>query len=215
MYDTFERLPTEKRTAILASGIKEFSQKSYSEASTDAITKRSHISKGLLFHYFKSKSSFYLYCLETALQALVVEGCLLQGKDFYDILFHALNEKLELIKQYPDEMHFIHMASRESNTSIYASKNALLQKYTALGKTNSIAVYSHALQSIDLKKKNDSRVLEALMLYTTSIMNKYLLQYQDTPDAFFSEMPRIQKEFRIYLEYMINGIAKTREEKNL
>ena len=212
MYESFERLSDEKRNVILGSGIKEFSQKTYSEVNTDTITKNSNISKGLLFHYFGTKSNFYLYCLERALQTLVVDFTPNKDKDFYDVVFSSLDEKIELIQKFPDEMHFINMASRESNASIQISKNELLKKYTELGKKNSFEVYSQALQKIDLKDKNNPKVLEALMLYTTSIMNKYLIQYQETPDDFFMDMSRIQNEIKIYLDFLINGIANVKED---
>ena len=212
MYESFERLSDEKRNVILGSGIREFSQKTYSEANTDTITKNSNISKGLLFHYFGTKSNFYLYCLERALQTLVVDFTPNKDKDFYDVVFSSLDEKIELIQKFPDEMHFINMASRESNASIQISKNELLKKYTELGKKNSFEVYSQALQKIDLKDKNNPKVLEALMLYTTSIMNKYLIQYQETPDDFFMDMSRIQNEIKIYLDFLINGIANVKED---
>ena len=56
-FETFEKLPTEKKEYILSTGIKEFSQKSYKDVSTDIITQKCHISKGILFHYFGSKKS--------------------------------------------------------------------------------------------------------------------------------------------------------------
>lgn len=212
MYESFERLSDAKRNVILGSGIKEFSQKTYSEANTDTITKNSNISKGLLFHYFGTKSNFYLYCLERALQTLVVDLTPNKGKDFYDVVFSSLDEKIVLIQKFPDEMHFVNMASRESNASIQISKNELLKKYTEKGKKNSFVVYSQALQKIDLKEKNNPKVLEALILYTTSIMNKYLIQYQETPDDFFMDMSRIQSEIKIYLDFLINGIANVKED---
>ena len=211
MYESFAKLSDEKRNVILGSGIKEFSLKTYSEANTDTITRNSNISKGLLFHYFGTKSNFYLYCLERALQTLVVDFTPNKGKDFHDVVFSSLDEKIELIKKYPDEMHFINMASRESNASIQISKNELLRKYTELGKKNSFVVYSQALQKIDLKDKNNPKVLESLMLYTTSIMNKYLIQYQETPDDFFKDMPCIQSEIKVFLDFLINGIANVKE----
>ena len=207
MYEYFERLSDTKRNVILESGIREFSQKTYSEASTDTITRNGNISKGLLFHYFGTKSNFYLYCLEKALQTLIVDFTPNTGNDFYDVVFSSFNNKIELAKRYPDEMHFINMASRESNASIQESKNELLKKYVEMGKKNSFVVYTQALQKVDLKDKNNPKVLEALMLYTTSIMNKYLIKYQETPDEFFKDMPQIQKEIKEYLDFLINGIA--------
>ena len=48
-FATFEKLPKDKKEYILSTGIKEFSQKSYKDVSTDIITQKCHISKGILF----------------------------------------------------------------------------------------------------------------------------------------------------------------------
>ena len=50
-FESFEKLPEERKEKILAAGIRAFSEKMYREASTDAITRECRISKGILFHY--------------------------------------------------------------------------------------------------------------------------------------------------------------------
>ena len=67
-FESFEKLPGEKKDKILSAGIREFSQKSYNDAGTDRITEQCQISKGILFHYFGSKKKFYLYCLEKSME---------------------------------------------------------------------------------------------------------------------------------------------------
>ena len=61
--ETFEKLPADRKELILSTGIRMFSLSPYSEVSTDSITRTCGISKGMLFQYFGSKRSFYLYCL--------------------------------------------------------------------------------------------------------------------------------------------------------
>ena len=56
--EAFERLSEKKQAAILGAGVKEFSHKTYTEASTDAITIQSNISKGLL--KFKMRKAPFL-----------------------------------------------------------------------------------------------------------------------------------------------------------
>lgn len=61
MNDVFESLPAEKKKRILIAALKEFSEKGYEQASTNSIVKEAGISKGILFHYFKTKRDLYLY----------------------------------------------------------------------------------------------------------------------------------------------------------
>jgi AcrR family transcriptional regulator len=61
------KLPEDKRQRIIDAAIREFAEKGYEQASTNAITAAAGISKGLLFHYFGTKKQLYLHLVEYAL----------------------------------------------------------------------------------------------------------------------------------------------------
>lgn len=95
--------------------MKEFSQKSYKEGSTDSITKACGISQGILFHYFGSKKEFYFFCLEKAMERLTARTEQKEApEDFYDISFSSMDQKLALCVNCRDEMHMVNMASRDA-----------------------------------------------------------------------------------------------------
>lgn len=56
---------------IINAAIIEFSENDYFKASTNSICKNNNISKGLLFHYFKSKDEIFLECIKKAVDELV------------------------------------------------------------------------------------------------------------------------------------------------
>ena len=88
--ETFERLPADRKELIISTGIEEFSRKAYKDSSTDEITRKCGISKGILFHYFGSKREYYLYCLARALECLTANTEKTdedRKDDFYGILF--------------------------------------------------------------------------------------------------------------------------------
>jgi len=58
-----EDVPPGKRERIIRAAVEEFAERGYEIASTNAITARAGISKGLLFHYFGSKKNLYMYVL--------------------------------------------------------------------------------------------------------------------------------------------------------
>jgi len=58
-----EDLPPDKRERIIRAAVEEFAERGYEMASTNAITARAGISKGLLFHYFGSKRNLYVHAL--------------------------------------------------------------------------------------------------------------------------------------------------------
>lgn len=59
------------RERILAAALAEFGTKSYDQASINAICSESQISKGLLYHNFKSKDELYLYCVSLCYQKMM------------------------------------------------------------------------------------------------------------------------------------------------
>lgn len=56
---------------ILHGAMKEFGSKSYTEASLNSIIKTEHLSKGIIYHYFKDKEDLYLTCVSRCVQDLV------------------------------------------------------------------------------------------------------------------------------------------------
>ena len=66
-----------------------------------------------------------------------------------------------------------------------------------------------ALQTLKFKdSENMEKTLEGLSIYINAILNKYLLQYQETPDVFFENCDKIKAEMKIYLDFMLFGICK-------
>ena len=209
-FEAFEKLSADKKELILSAGMKEFSQKPYKEASTDSITKACGISKGLLFHYFGSKKAFYFYCLESAMEKLTAQA---QSKeevnDFYDILFSSMDQKFALCIHYYDEMHMVNMASRDAATEIAQHKAEMMQKYAIQIKMKSAETIRRALQTLHFKHdENMQMTVEGVSLYINAVLNKYLIQYQTTPDAFFQNRDAIKSEMKQYLDMMLFGICQ-------
>ena len=209
-FEAFEKLSADKKELILSAGMKEFSQKPYKEASTDSITKACGISKGLLFHYFGSKKAFYFYCLESAMEKLTAQAqSKEEANDFYDILFSSMDQKFALCIHYYDEMHMVNMASRDAATEIVQQKAEMMQKYAIQIKMKSAETIRRALQTLHFKHdENLQMTVEGISLYINAVLNKYLIQYQTTPDAFFQNRDAIKSEMKQYLDMMLFGICQ-------
>lgn len=209
-FEAFEKLSADKKELILSAGMKEFSQKPYKEASTDSITKACGISKGLLFHYFGSKKAFYFYCLESAMEKLTAQAqSKEEANDFYDILFSSMDQKFALCIHYYDEMHMVNMASRDAATEIVQQKAEMMQKYAIQIKMKSAETIRRALQTLNFKHdENLQMTVEGISLYINAVLNKYLIQYQTTPDAFFQNRDAIKSEMKQYLDMMLFGICQ-------
>ena len=210
-FATFEKLPKDKKEYILSTGIKEFSQKSYKDVSTDIITQKCHISKGILFHYFGSKKKYYLYCLEKALERLTLttKEDTVGGNDFYEILFASMNRKISICMQYKDEMHMVNMVSREVSVEIAQEKTEIIRRYLAGVQAESVQTIRRAVATLNFKTEESNQVtIEGLHIYINAVLNKYLVQYQQAPNEFFENSEKIKAELKAYLDVMLYGLCK-------
>lgn len=208
MRETFNKLAEDKKNIIIKGGISEFSKKSYSEASTDAITRDCGISKGILFHYFGSKKEFYIYCLEQALERLMIEQSGAKASDFYDIIFNFMEEKFDVCRKFREEMRLVNMAARETNSQVFDQKNKVLAKYTIKTREKSAKIMAEAVAILNLKKTDPEKAAGALSLYIGAIINRYLEVYKETPDRFFEKSERIKAEIKEQIDFMLYGVVK-------
>lgn len=207
LLEKFQQQNKTKQNFIIDAGVKEFSQKAYSDANTDKIVKNCGISKGLLFHYFGSKKDFYLYCLSQSLEKLMKQTYEAQG-NFYEILFSVMNQKLQLCARYPAETRFVNMASRESAIEVAPGKAEIFAKYAAQTHNASATTMEQALATLSIKVQDHDKAKEGLLLYSNALVSKYLRTYQDTPDKFFENAQQIQLEIKSYIDLMLYGIVK-------
>lgn len=205
---------TTKPDLLTETGIKEFSTHSYSEASTDRITKTAGVSKGLLFHYFGSKKGLYLHCISESLERLIIPFSLDETSDFYQVIFSSLDEKIRLCKDFPDEMHLINLASREASAEIISERNELFLSYRQKTLKESTRVFEIAIATLPQEEKQSSKIVkEGLQLYCSAIIQKYLTMYQQTPDIFFQKADEIKSEMKEYLDLFLFGIVERNKEK--
>ncbi len=206
--EAFERLAADRKGHILAVGIGEFSRSSYADVSTENLTKRCGISKGLLFHYFGSKKAYYLRCLAAAMDRLTEKTEDAPGTGFYEILFDAMEKKMDLCRRYGDEMRMVNMASRDASGEIAREKADLLRGYAAAVQAESARTLKRAVAVLDLKETDRTTAAEGLQIYVGALINRYLLTYQQTPDLFFENSETVRRELKLYLDLMLYGICR-------
>ena len=208
-YEYFEKLPAERQELILSAGIRAFCRNAYNDISTESITRACGISKGLLFHYFGSKKNYYLYCLEQSMLRLIGGKETLSGDSFHEIIFGSMNQKIEQCLQYKDEMHMVNMASRDVSADVAEGKEEILGRYRTIIQLRSAQIIQKAIAKLELKDNVNKQILaEGIQIYTNALINRYLLQYQQTPDLFFERSERIKAELKDYLELMLKGICR-------
>ncbi len=104
MEEILKKLDSEKRDRIINSALDEFGRNSYDKASTNNIVKNAGISKGLLFHYFKSKQELYDYLEKFVFQKMI--DVILEEIDWNETdIFNRIKQitiiKMGVIDRYP------------------------------------------------------------------------------------------------------------------
>ncbi len=133
MFAKFLSLDEEKQDRIINAAITEFAKKGYGKASTNEIVKEANISKGLLFHYFKSKKDLFLFLYDYFTELLTkefYEKFDLTEKDIFTRLKNLMVIKMQLINKHPEIMNFMIAANYEESAEIRAElenrKNEML-----------------------------------------------------------------------------------------
>jgi AcrR family transcriptional regulator len=122
--EKFLNLPPEKQDRIINAALTVFGKYGYKKASVEEIVKNAGISKGLIFHYFGSKSNLYRelyeYCLSTVTKQLL-ETVDPSETDFFDMLEKNTEAKLNILKQHPSMYEFLLKAYFEPETGIHGA----------------------------------------------------------------------------------------------
>lgn len=185
MNNKFYELPYEKQLSIINAGLEVFSTFDYKKASTEEIAYKAGISKGLLFHYFDNKASFfeylYLYAREKLKEDL--NSSCHDGKgDFFQILEDMAEAKCKLLQDYPYMLNFMMMTTYSKDETVQkvletiiepvSGKNILKQISRAYGEfdiepiqADIMELLAYALEGYLYRLlKTDSKVqLEAVM----------------------------------------------------
>ncbi len=210
-YETFLRLPEEKKENIIRQGLLEFSIKNYQDANTDLICKACGISKGSLYHYFENKKNFYLFLLSHSVAAFesTGTGSCGEGESFYDVLFCGFEAKLTMYRTHPKEVALLTMAAKEQCAEVYAEKTELLKNSVQQARRLDETRLKAALSHMTLREGVDaSLALDALSLYLDALRARYLEQYRHEPYAFYQNRQDIKGEFKRYLELFLDGVAR-------
>lgn len=193
----FQELPKEKQERIILAGMEIFGKNGYKKALTDDIAHHAGISKGLLFHYFKDKKSFYLYifdyCEKIVRKNIKVED-IKNIDDFFDLIDYGAEKKLQLIKKHPYMVNFVLKAYLSHKEAISDELNIRIQNLYD-------SVYDEYFQYIDFYKFKDNINPKDIYHMMVWMAEGYLVDKQrfDQPfdiDVFLIEFQKWKKMFK-------------------
>ena len=96
----------EKELEILLAATEEFSEKGFFQTKTEDIANRAGVSKGLVFHYFKSKKNLYNQVVKVAIQKLeeLFDYTQFPNESLVNLFDYSLKRKFEIAESHAAEM---------------------------------------------------------------------------------------------------------------
>jgi TetR/AcrR family transcriptional regulator len=216
LYSAFEKQPQEKKDLIIKVAIEEFVKNGYEKASTDVITRRAGISKGILFHYFKSKKNLYLYLVNYVkdfLTELAMEELKkIQSDDFFERIKEIVLLKQKLTVRYLQETQFITDAFTNPPVAVKKEMEEIVNKHYEPYQGDFLLKYIYIKDLIQTEKLREDisvdTVISMTMCIVDQLSNKYMTIYKNKQMDIMSGMETLIKELNEYLKIMKYGIYK-------
>jgi TetR/AcrR family transcriptional regulator len=114
-------IDAEKEDRIINAATKVFAENGYKRASTNSIVKEAGISKGILFHYFKSKKDLYLSLYEHLSEMFaekIYDRLDWEERDIFEIIRQVSVIKFEMFSTYPDLINFLNSVFHEEDVEV-------------------------------------------------------------------------------------------------
>jgi TetR/AcrR family transcriptional regulator len=217
LYSAFEKQPQEKKDLIIKVAIEEFVKNGYEKASTDVITKRAGISKGLLFHYFRSKKNLYLYLVNYVKDFLteiaMEELKKIQSDDFFERIKEIVLLKQKLTVQYLQETQFITDAFINPPVAVKEEMEEIIKKYYEAYQEDFLLEHVYIKDLIQTEKLREDisvdNVIRMTMFIAEQLSNKYLALYKNKQIDIINMTESVIRELNDYLKIVKYGIYKS------
>lgn len=117
MNEKFFDLKKEKQDRMINAALKVFAENGFRRASTDEMVKEAGISKGLLFHYFTSKTGLFEFVYDYSVKYIILEMTSTVNREehnYFRIRQQIEKAKAEMMKHFPYMQLFLLQAEQES-----------------------------------------------------------------------------------------------------
>ena len=116
MNEKFFDLKKEKQDRMINAALKVFAENGFRRASTDEMVKEAGISKGLLFHYFTSKTGLYEFVYDYSVKYITMEMTSTVNQEessYFKIKQQVEKAKAEAMRHFPYMQLFLQRAEQE------------------------------------------------------------------------------------------------------
>ena len=133
---TFYNLSDEKKSRILDAALREFSVRTFSQASLNQIIKNADIPKGSFYQYFDNKEDLYLYLMEVAskekIEILRQANEMNPDADVFEVIMNTTRVYLELGKAKPGYIEAAMLMLLDNSEFIVKIRNSSIERFAKM-----------------------------------------------------------------------------------
>lgn len=213
-----ENKSNDSRSKIIEAALQEFGEHGYDGASTNQICQAAGISKGLLYHYFKSKENLFLAvcskCVED-LEADFAKDPMKNGNVDINALSRFYRRQANFFSSHPNHYRILSyiLGNPCEPVESYISEKRKEYKDEA-----SIALRLFLSRSAIRPGVDKEMALELTLEIIDSILSKYIHAVYQQHMSIDLAMEMMERDLRAAVDIMLNGIlqkeAKERHEEN-
>jgi AcrR family transcriptional regulator len=170
--EKFLSLPIEKQDIIVNAALTCFGINGYKKTSISDIAAAAEISKALIFHYFGTKKSLYLYLIDLCTSTIMNE---IDKKfdnsitDFFDRIELATSIEISVMKKHPAILSFLNSVYFENADEVKEDIKAILENSESKSFRRKIV-----FEGIDTSKFKDDVDPKMVMKILTLLTDGYL-----------------------------------------
>ncbi|MFU8786385.1 MAG: TetR/AcrR family transcriptional regulator [Candidatus Izemoplasmataceae bacterium] len=187
------------KNELIKAGFKAFAKQDYKKVSTNEIVKAANVSKGLLFHYFDNKETFYFTLYEMAWQVIhrdIFVEFPFENRDFFDRLKYLIIAKSTALQNHKVIAMFLKRVHLNNDESFALKRTKIYNNFT-------IKNYKRMFENIDESKFRSSDYLDEIYKIVTWTFNRITSEWEKAhPDKENDDALRIlEQELTHYIEF--------------
>ncbi len=207
-----ENKNSDSKNKIIEAALQEFGEHGYDGASTNQICLAAGISKGLLYHYFKSKENLFLAvcskCVEDLEKCFEREQLCVEKMDI-DVLSRFYRRQANFFSAHPNHYHIL---SHILGNPCESVEGYISEKRKEYKDEASIAIRLFLSRSNIRPGVNKELALELMLEIIDGILNKYIHSVYQQHIQIDAALEMMEHDLRAAVDIVLNGILQSEEK---
>lgn len=195
-----------KKEKIMNASLEEFSEFGFDKASTDRISQRAGVSKGLIFHYFGSKENLYMITMNACVDDVLHEFDNVEfvEKDFISKLMKVMKVKYDFFIKHPLHYKLMINGFYDSPKKL---KKKLEHRYVEL-KQVSYGYIVDMIKELSVKQGISVEDIVTLIASVTSVVEGKYINLITSESSTFECYDEVKEEYIRLMNIVMYGILQ-------